>query len=124
MSSRVFNWEYFSFLTLDDSMSSKLLLLVPGCVLALSLVWMNLVKWESDKKSEGITFEEACADAMANEVDSGTEMDDSQLSEKPDDTQEEKTEDKTGEKTEDEESELVDEELEVVEKEELDKKED
>merc|ERR1719474_1693466 len=105
-------------------MSYRLVMAVPAVVLFLSLVWMKLVWYESEKKSEGITFEEARADALANEVDSGTEMDDSQLSEKADDAKEEITEDKSGEKTEDEESELVDEELEVVDKEELDKKED
>merc|ERR1712025_940773 len=115
--SKVFSWEYFSFLTLDDTMSYRLVLAVPAVVLILSLIWMKLVWYESEKKGDGLTFDEARADALANEVDSGTEMDDSQASGKqPTPAKEEKTED--------EESEIVDEELEVVEKEELEKKED
>ena len=118
--SKVFSWEYFSFLTLDDTMSYRLVMAVPALVIVLSLVWMKLVWCESEKKGEGITFDEARADALANEVDSGTEMDDSQLSDKPSPSKAEDQE----EKTEDEESEIVDEELEVVEKEELEKKDD
>ena len=120
--SKVFSWEYFSFLTLDDTMSYRLGMAVPAVVLALSLVWMKLVWYESEKKGDGLTFDEARADALANEVDSGTEMDESQTSEKqPTPSKEEGDQE---EKTEDEESEIVDEELEVVEKEELEKKED
>eukprot|EP00091_Calanus_sinicus_P011992 TRINITY_DN27052_c0_g1_i1.p1 TRINITY_DN27052_c0_g1~~TRINITY_DN27052_c0_g1_i1.p1 ORF type:complete len:119 (+),score=28.29 TRINITY_DN27052_c0_g1_i1:125-481(+) len=117
--SEVFSWEYFSFLTLDDTMSYRLVMAVPALVLVLSLVWMKLVWCESEKKGEGITFDEARADALANEVDSGAEMDDSQLSEK-----QTPAKDDQDDKTEDEESEIIDEELEVVEKEELEKKED
>jgi len=47
--------------------------------LLLFLVWMKLVWGESKNKGDGITFEEARADALANELDSGTELDDSQL---------------------------------------------
>ena len=117
--SKVFSWEYFSFLTLDDTMSYRLVMAVPALVLVLSLVWMKLVWCESEKKGEGITFDEARADALANEADSGAEMDDSQLSEKPTPSKDDQED-----KTEDEESELVDEELEVVDKEELEKKDD
>ena len=120
--SKVFSWEYFSFLTLDDTMSYRLVMAVPAVVLALSLVWMKLVWYESEKKGDGLTFDEARADALANEVDSGTEMDESQTSEKQPTPA--KDEGDQEEKTEDEESEIVDEELEVVEKEELEKKED
>eukprot|EP00092_Neocalanus_flemingeri_P016523 GFUD01017880.1.p2 GENE.GFUD01017880.1~~GFUD01017880.1.p2 ORF type:complete len:119 (-),score=42.57 GFUD01017880.1:146-502(-) len=117
--SKVFSWEYFTFLTLDDTMSYRLVLAVPAVVLVLSLVWMKLVWFESKKKDDGMTFDEARADALANEVDSGAELDDSQLSEKDTpakDDQEDKTEDEDGE--------IDDEEIEVVEKEELEKKDD
>merc|ERR1719382_1710041 len=103
-------------------MSYNLAIAVPAVVLILSLIWMKIVSQESEKKGEGITFDEARADALANEIDSGTEMDDSQTSEKqPTPSKEEGDQE---EKTEDEESEIVDEELEVVEKEELEKKDD
>eukprot|EP00092_Neocalanus_flemingeri_P061249 GFUD01073603.1.p1 GENE.GFUD01073603.1~~GFUD01073603.1.p1 ORF type:complete len:120 (+),score=44.87 GFUD01073603.1:39-398(+) len=118
--SKVFSWEYFSFLTVDDTMSFRLVLAVPAVVLVLSLVWMKLVWFESKKKGKGITFDEAREDALANEVDSGAELDDSQVSEKATpakDDQENKTEDGKEVETEDE-------EIEVVEKEELEKKDD
>ena len=116
--SKVFSWEYFSFLTLDDTMSYRLVMLVPALVLVLSLVWMKLVRGESEKEGDGITFDEARADAIANEADSGTEMDDSQTTDKgtpAKENQEEKTEDEVEE---------VEEDIEVVEKEELEKKDD
>merc|ERR1719452_69600 len=98
-------------------MSYRLVLAVPALVLALSLVWMKLVWWESDKKGDGITFDEARADALANEADSGTELDDSQLNDEASAVKEKHQTDKEDEIEEDD-------EIEVVEKEELEKKDE
>ena len=42
--SRVFSWEYFSFLQIDDSIMSKLLVAVPVLLLLLGAVWLQLVQ--------------------------------------------------------------------------------
>ena len=71
--SRVFSWEYFSFLQIDDSIMSKLLVAVPVLLLVLGAVWMQLVQGQG---KTGLDFQEAVNDAVANEVDSGTELED------------------------------------------------
>ena len=71
--SRVFSWEYFSFLQIDDTIMSKMVIAVPLVLIILATVWMQLVKGEN---KTGLNFEEAYNDAKANEVDSGTELED------------------------------------------------
>merc|ERR1712045_684543 len=79
--SKIFNWEYFSYVTLDDAVAYKEVLVVPAVIFVLSLVWMQLVKGHGEeevKKGETerkINFEQAYQDAVMNEVDSGTELD-------------------------------------------------
>merc|ERR1711990_1429193 len=77
--SKIFNWEYFSFVTLDDAVVYKEGLVVPALIFVLSLVWMQLVKGQGEVKKEQterkINFEQAYQDAVLNEVDSGTELD-------------------------------------------------
>merc|ERR1711992_465520 len=79
--SKIFNWEYFSFVTLDDAVAYKEVLVVPAVIFVLSMVWMQLVKGHGEeevKKEETerkINFEQAYQDAVLNEVDSGTELD-------------------------------------------------
>merc|ERR1711990_866950 len=78
--SKIFNWEYFSFVTLDDAVVYKEVLVVPALIFVLSMVWMQLVKGhgEEEVKKEQterkINFEQAYQDAVMNEVDSGTEL--------------------------------------------------
>merc|ERR1711992_120072 len=78
--SKIFNWEYFSFVTLDDAVAYKEVLVVPAVIFVLSMVWMQLVKGQGEeevKKEETerkINFEQAYQDAVMNEVDSGTEL--------------------------------------------------
>eukprot|EP00090_Calanus_glacialis_P045333 TRINITY_DN834_c0_g1_i1.p2 TRINITY_DN834_c0_g1~~TRINITY_DN834_c0_g1_i1.p2 ORF type:complete len:106 (-),score=52.75 TRINITY_DN834_c0_g1_i1:50-367(-) len=79
--SKIFSWEYFSFLTLDDAVAYKEVLVIPALIFVLAMVWMQLVKGET-KSEEGVeetkkdlNFEQAYQDAVLNEVDSGTEMD-------------------------------------------------
>merc|ERR1711994_9607 len=78
--SKIFNWEYFSFVTLDDAVAYKEVLVVPALIFVLSMVWMQLVKGHGEeevKKEETerkINFEQAYQDAVMNEVDSGTEL--------------------------------------------------
>merc|ERR1711992_337596 len=78
--SKIFNWEYFSFVTLDDAVAYKEVLVVPAVIFVLSIVWMQLVKGQGEeevKKEETerkINFEQAYQDAVMNEVDSGTEL--------------------------------------------------
>lgn len=80
--SRIFSWEYFSFLTVDDSAAYKELFILPFMVGILCFVWMKLVRGENksieeqpDKTKESISAYAAYQDALANEVDSGTEID-------------------------------------------------
>merc|ERR1711936_1438492 len=79
--SKIFNWEYFSYVTLDDAVAYKEVLVVPAVIFVLSLVWMQLVKGHGEeevKKGETerkINSEQAYQDAVMNEVDSGTELD-------------------------------------------------
>eukprot|EP00091_Calanus_sinicus_P015488 TRINITY_DN337_c0_g1_i13.p1 TRINITY_DN337_c0_g1~~TRINITY_DN337_c0_g1_i13.p1 ORF type:complete len:106 (-),score=52.04 TRINITY_DN337_c0_g1_i13:41-358(-) len=79
--SKIFSWEYFSFLTLDDAVAYKEVLVIPGLILVLAMVWMQLVKGETkseegvEKTKKDLNFEQAYQDAVLNEVDSGTEMD-------------------------------------------------
>merc|ERR1712226_1266644 len=70
--SRVFSWEYFSFLQIDDTVMSKEMLLIPVLLIVLTMVWMKLVQGEG---KTGLDFQEAYNDAVANEADSGTELD-------------------------------------------------
>merc|ERR1711988_505381 len=78
--SKIFNWEYFSFVTFDDAVAYKEVLVVPAVIFVLSMVWMQLVKGQGEeevKKEETerkINFEQAYQDAVMNEVDSGTEL--------------------------------------------------
>merc|ERR1712179_596471 len=71
--SRVFSWEYFSFLHIDDTVMSKEMLAIPLVLVVLVTVWMQLVRGQG---KTGLNFEEAYNDARANEVDSGTELED------------------------------------------------
>merc|ERR1711934_793799 len=71
--SRVFSWEYFSFLQIDDTVMSKEMLAIPLVLVVLVTVWMQLVRGQG---KTGLNFEEAYNDARANEVDSGTELED------------------------------------------------
>ena len=83
--SRVFSWEYFSFLQIDDTVRTKEMLALPLLLLVLGAVWMQLIR------GQGKTgLEEAYNDAQANEMDSGTEPEEDEIEEKG---QEEKKED-------------------------------
>merc|ERR1712183_1102882 len=79
--SKIFNWEYFSFVTFDDAVAYKEVLVVPAVIFVLSLVWMQLVKGQGEEEvkkeqtERKINFEQAYQDAVLNEVDSGTELD-------------------------------------------------
>merc|ERR1712115_77347 len=72
--SKVFSWEYFSFLQVDTAMAYKEVLVIPCLIIILSLVWMKLVKGQTEEKAD-LNFEQAYQDAVANEADSGTELD-------------------------------------------------
>merc|ERR1712168_1675716 len=79
--SKVFNWEYFSYVTLDDAVAYKEVLVMPAVIFVLAVVWMQLVKGSNAEESQkeptqrDINFEQAYQDAKLNEVDSGTELD-------------------------------------------------
>merc|ERR1711962_1600071 len=85
---RVFSWEYFSFLQIDDATAYKEVMLIPFMILVLGMVWMKLVKSE---KATDMNFEQAYQDTLANEVDGGTELDspDEDADAKDEDTKEE-----------------------------------
>merc|ERR1712077_55083 len=76
--SRVFSWEYFSFLQIDDTVMSKEMLAIPLVLVVLVTVWMQLVRGQG---KTGLNFEEAYNDARANEVDSGTELEEDEIEE-------------------------------------------
>ena len=67
---RVFSWEYFSFLQIDDTVMTKEMLAIPLVLVVLVAIWMQLIHGQG---KTGLNFEEAYNDARANEVDSGTE---------------------------------------------------
>merc|ERR1712212_209019 len=71
--SKIFSWEYFSFLTLDDGVVYKEVLLVPALILVLAMVWMQLVKGQTETAQKDLNFEQAYQDAVLNEMDSGAE---------------------------------------------------
>eukprot|EP00088_Acartia_fossae_P050098 TRINITY_DN5590_c0_g1_i1.p1 TRINITY_DN5590_c0_g1~~TRINITY_DN5590_c0_g1_i1.p1 ORF type:complete len:103 (-),score=37.75 TRINITY_DN5590_c0_g1_i1:130-438(-) len=79
--SKVFSWEYFSFVTLDDAVAYKEVMVMPALIFVLAMVWMQLVKGKTSEESQkeptkrDINFEQAYQDAKINEVDSGTELD-------------------------------------------------
>merc|ERR1711997_204596 len=75
---RVFSWEYFSFLQIDDTVMSKEMLAIPLILVILVTVWMQLVRGQG---KTGLDFEEAYNDARANEVDSGTELEEDEIEE-------------------------------------------
>merc|ERR1739841_132836 len=95
--SKIFSWEYLSFVTLDDTIAYKEALVIPALIFVLSVVWMQLVKDKTTEESEkeetkrDINFEQAYLDAKANEVDSGTELD-SQGEEEAEEVKEEEIE--------------------------------
>ena len=84
---RVFSWEYFSFLQIDDTVMTKEMLVIPLILVVLVLVWMQLIHGQG---KTGLDFEEAYNDARANEADSGTEPEEDEIEEKG---EEEKKED-------------------------------
>merc|ERR1712010_360710 len=86
--SKIFSWEYLSFVTLDDTIAYKEALVIPALIFVLSVVWMQMVK---GKTKRDINFEQAYLDAKANEVDSGTELD-SQGEEEAEEVKEEEIE--------------------------------
>ncbi len=100
---RIFSWEYFSFLQLDNAVAYKEVLIIPCLLLLLSFIWMQLVRGETSKsheeieKDQPVNFAEAYQDALLNEVDSGTELD-SQNEEEEEDEEKEKKEEKKEEK--------------------------
>merc|ERR1711953_1203488 len=63
--SKIFNWEYFSFVTLDDAVAYKEVLVVPAVIFVLSMVWMQLVKGHGEEEvrkeqtERKINFEQA-----------------------------------------------------------------
>merc|ERR1711931_177077 len=73
--SKIFSWEYFSFLTLDDGVVYKEVLVVPALILVLAMIWMRLVQGQTQSDQKDMNFEQAYQDAVLNEVDSGAEMD-------------------------------------------------
>ena len=85
--SRVFSWEYFSFLQIDDTVMTKEMLVIPLILVVLAAIWMRLIHGQG---KTGLDFEEAYNDAQANEVDSGTEPEEDEIEEKG---EEEKKED-------------------------------
>merc|ERR1711971_1439081 len=95
--SKIFSWEYLSFVTLDDTIAYKEALVIPALIFVLSVVWMQLVKGKTTEESEkeetkrDIHYEQAYLDAKANEVDSGTELD-SQGEEEAEEVKEEEIE--------------------------------
>lgn len=98
---RVFSWEYFSFLQLDNAVAYKEVLIIPCLLLILSVIWMQLVRGETSKNSEEtgkdqpVDIVEAYRDALMNEIDSGTELDSPNEDEEE---EEEEKEEKKGEK--------------------------
>merc|ERR1711913_238343 len=94
----IFNWEYFSFLTLDDSLFYKEALFIPALIFVLSVVWMRLVESKTTEESQkeetkrDINFEQAYMDAKANEVDSGAELDGDSQEEEAEEVKEEEIE--------------------------------
>merc|ERR1711983_120937 len=95
--SKIFSWEYLSFVTLDDTIAYKEAMVIPALIFVLSVVWMQLVKGKTSEESQkeqtmrDINFEQAYLDAKANEVDSGTELD-SQGEEEAEEVKEEEIE--------------------------------
>merc|ERR1712098_707718 len=79
--SKVFSWEYFSYVSLDDAVAYKEVLVMPAVIFVLAVVWMQLVKGTTSEESQKeptsreINFEQAYQDAKLNEVDSGAELD-------------------------------------------------
>merc|ERR1712029_1105062 len=63
--SKVFNWEYFSYVTLDDAVAYKEVLVMPAVIFVLAVVWMQLVKGSNAEESQkeptqrDISFEQA-----------------------------------------------------------------
>merc|ERR1712126_683395 len=101
--SKVFNWEYFSYVTLDDAVAYKEVLVMPAVIFVLAVVWMQLVKGSNAEESQkdtaqrDINFAQAYQDAKLNEVDSGTELD-SQGEDEPEDKKEEEIKDEAEKK--------------------------
>jgi len=89
---RVFSWEYFSFLNIDEAAAYKEMLILPLLVPILFFIWMKLVSGEKDAEvninKDGISIQSAFQDTRANEIDSGTELD------SPDEAEEETAEKK------------------------------
>nr|ALS04559.1 hypothetical protein [Acartia pacifica] len=86
---RVFSWEYFSFLNIDEAAAYKEMLILPVLVVLLFFIWMKLVnnsKTDTSAK-EGLDIRQAYEDALANEVDSGTELDSPDEAEEKDDAE-------------------------------------
>jgi len=100
---RIFSWEYFSFLQLDNAVAYKEVLIIPCLLLVLSFVWMQLVRGETSKssqeseKDQPVNFVEAYQDALLNEVDSGTELD--SQNEDDDDEKKKEMEEEEGEQS-------------------------
>lgn len=117
---RVFSWEYFSFLQLDNAVAYKEVLIIPCVLLVLSFIWMQLVRGENSAeecgKNKAVDIVEAYQDALLNEVDSGTELDSQNEEEDDDEEDEEKKKKKKEAATEQEEKEKEEDEKKEEEK--------
>ena len=53
---RVFSWEYFSFLQIDDTVMTKEMLAIPILLVVLVMIWSQLICGQG---KTGLNFEEA-----------------------------------------------------------------
>lgn len=72
----IFNWEYLSFYTLDQTWFYREMLIIPLVVIVLWVLWLKVIRSAlNDKHEEAMSIEEAYQQAIINDALSTDEED-------------------------------------------------
>lgn len=72
----IFNWEYLSFYTLDQTWFYREMLVIPLVVIVLWVLWLKVIRSAlNDKQEEAMSIEEAYQEAIINDALSTDEED-------------------------------------------------
>ena len=72
----IFNWEYLSFYTFDQTWFYREMLLIPIIVIVLWVLWLKVVRNAlNDKREEAMSIQEAYQDAIITDALSTDEED-------------------------------------------------
>ena len=72
----IFNWEYFSYITMDQTWLYRELLFIPLLVIVLWVLWLKVIRDAlQDKREEAMSIDEAYQEALIIDALSSDEED-------------------------------------------------